>query len=125
MKSKKAESFLRAAGCGLISFALVFYLIPKFLSSGASDILWMALEVVLPALVAMMMLERVHPVWVFISLPIHYGLLFLLATPLSEVWCTSLERPLGWSSYIGATFTWPLIVTVVQFYMLRFRRKRR
>lgn len=120
----KTEAFLRAAGCSLISFALVFYVIPVFFAKGTEDVLWMSLMVVLPALVAVVMLERVRPVWVFLGLPIHYALLFLLAPPLSRLWGSSIEHPLGWASYIGSTFVWPLVVTTVQFFALRIRKNR-
>lgn len=120
----KVKSFLRSAVCALISFALVFYVIPVFFATGTADILWMALEVVFPALVAVVLLEQVRPVWVFSGLPVYYLLLVVLAAPLSRIWGCSIERALGWPEYIGTTFTWPLVVTVVQFYILRFRRKR-
>ena len=120
----KYKAFLRAAGCSLISFALVFYVVPVFFAKGAADILWMALNVILPALVAVVMLEQMRPLWIFVNLPIHYALLFLLAAPLSKVWGCSIEGTLGWPEYIGSTFVWPLVVTVAQFYILRIRRKR-
>ena len=121
----KSKAFLRAAGCSLVSFALVFYVIPVFFAKGTADFLWMSLMVVLPALAASLMLERIRPVWVFIGLPIDYILLIVLAAPLSRIWGCSIAHSLGWFEYIGATFVWPLVVTTVQFFLLRLQRKRK
>lgn len=121
----KSKAFLRSAGCSLISFILVFYVIPVFFAKGTADFLWMSLMVVFPALVAAVILERVRPVWVFVGLPIDYALLIALAAPLSKIWGSSIEHSLGWFEYIGSTFVWPLVVTTVQFFILRLLRKRK
>lgn len=122
MNTKNA---LRAVLCSLTSFALMFYLIPEFFARGTADFLWMALMVVFPALLAVVILEQVRPLWIFLNLPIHYALLVLLAGPLSKIWGCSIERALGWPEYIGTTFIWPLVVTTVQFAALRMRKKAR
>ena len=112
----KANAFLRAAGCSLISFALVFYVIPVFFAGGTEKVLWMSLMVVFPALIAVVMLDRIRPLWVFLNLPIHYGLLYLLAAPMAQVWSTTLDSTVS---------VWPLLVTTVQFFVLRFQKKRK
>ena len=121
----KAKAFLKAAGCSLISFALAFYIIPVYFARGTENVLWMSLMAVLPALLAVVMLEGLRPLWVFLNFPIHYGLLAALAAPLSRVWGVDLSGALGWPSYVGTVFTWPLVVTTVQFLILRFQKKRR
>ena len=121
----KVKNALRAVSCSLISFALVFYLIPKFFAQGTADFLWMALMVVFPALLAVVMLEQLRPLWLFLNLPVHYALLFLLAEPLSKIWGSPVNQGLGWFSYMGTTFVWPLVVTTVQFAVLRMRKKAR
>ena len=85
----------------------------------------MSLMVVFPALLAVVMLEGLRPLWVFLNLPIHYGLLIVLAAPLSGVWGVDLDSTLGLPSYLGAVFTWPLVITTVQFLILRFQKKQR
>lgn len=117
------KSALRTALCSLTTFALVFYLIPALLARGIPDILWMTLEIILPAILAALMLKNVRPTWIFLNLPIHYGLLILLAAPLSRFWGSPIDRSLGWFSYIGSTFFWPIVLTIVQFVVLWIRKR--
>ena len=117
------KSALRTALCSLCTFALVFFLIPALLAGGIPDFLWIALDIILPAILAAVMLKNVRPTWIFLNLPIHYGLLILLAAPLSKIWGCSITRSLGWFEYIGSTFFWPFLLTIVQFVVLWIQKR--
>jgi len=117
------KSALRTALCSVITFALVFYLVPVLLAGGTPDFIWMALDLILPAVAAALLLKQVKPTWIFLNLPIHYGLLILLATPLSKIWGSPIALGLGWFSYIGATFFWPIILTIIQFVVLWVQKR--
>ena len=117
------KSALRTALCSIITFALVFFLVPMLLAGGIPDFIWMTLDLILPAVAAALLLKQVKPTWIFLNLPIHYGLLILLASPLSKIWGSPIDRGLGWFSYIGSTFFWPFILTILQFVVLWIQKR--
>lgn len=90
------------------------------------DLIWMSLMVVLPAAIAVLLFRSIDyrkPGTIFFGLLIQYALLIAFAGPISEIWGASIVHTLGWFSYIGAVFPWPLVITLIQYLVVAVIRK--
>ena len=121
----KQNGLIRAAECGVISFLCSFIMIP-ILFWGAPDVLWITALILVPSVLGIVLFwktERYLLAYVILSALIQYGLLIVLAGPVSGLWGMSITRTLGWLEYIGATFMFPAIVGVIQWGVLKVLRK--
>ena len=120
MKTRIMNPFTLSVICSLISFAISFVLIPC-ICIGWIDILWMALMVILPIVIAVMLFRMIDyrkPGCIFIGVLIQYFILIAFAGPVSKLWGSSIEHTLGWFSYIGSVFPWPFVITLIQYLVL-------
>lgn len=121
----KNQKFISVFTCCILTFSIDFFLIPQ-LMRGIPDFIWMAAMVILPAVIAWLFYEkfsRPAPGWLFAGMAAEYGLLIAMAGPISRLFGSSIEHGLGWFSYIGSVFPWPLVVTLVQFLLIVYFRK--
>lgn len=121
----KQNGLIRTAECGVISFLCSFIMIPV-LFWGTPDVLWITALILVPSVLGIVLFwktERYLLAYVILSALIQYGLLIVLAGPVSGLWGMSVTRTLGWLEYIGATFMFPAIVGVIQWGVLKVLRK--
>ena len=121
----KQNGLIRTAECGVISFLCSFIMIPV-LFWGTPDVLWITALILVPSVLGIVLFwktERYLLAYVILSAVIQYGLLIVLAGPVSGLWGMSITRTLGWLEYIGATFLFPAIVGVIQWGVLMVLRK--
>lgn len=121
----KQNGLIRTAECGVISFLCSFIMIPVFFW-GTPDVLWITALILVPSVLGIVLFwktERYLLAYVILSALIQYGLLIVLAGPVSGLWGMSVTRTLGWLEYIGATFMFPAIVGVIQWGVLKVLRK--
>ena len=122
MKSKKVFSILV---CTILTFFINFLVIPQTMA-GMPDFLWMAAMLLLPAVIVWLFYEKfARPAagWLFAGMAAEYVLLVVLAEPVSRLFGSSIAHGLGWFSYIGSVFPWPLAVTLAQFLLIVCIRK--
>ena len=118
----KQNGVIRAAECGVISFLCSFIMIP-ILFGGTPDVFWITMLILVPSILGVALFwktERYVLAYVILSALIQYGLLFVLAGPVSNLWGMPITRTLGWLEYIGATFMFPAIVGAIQWGVLTF-----
>lgn len=121
----KAKMFICITANTIFSFFTNFIAIPLVMT-GSPDFLWMAAMLLLPAIIAWLFYEKIArpaPGWLLAGMAVEYVLLVVLAGPVSRLFGTSIEHSLGWFSYIGSAFPWPLVVTLVQFLLMLCIRK--
>lgn len=121
----KVQKLISALTCAILTFSIDFFLIPR-LMRGVPDILWMAAMLLLPLGAAWLFYKKLsQPAagLLFGGMGIQYLLLIGMAAPISQLFGNSIAHGLGWFSYIGAVFPWPLVVTLAQFLMIVFIRK--
>ena len=121
----KQNGVIRAAECGVISFLCSFIMIP-ILFGGTPDVFWITVLILVPSILGVALFwktERYVLAYVILSALIQYGLLIVLAGPVSNLWGMSITRTLGWLEYIGATFMFPAIVGAIQWGVLMLVRK--
>ena len=125
MKIKNTNLFIIAVMCSLISAVTDFLIIPN-ICRGWIDFVWMALMVILPVVIAVLLFRMIDyrkPGYVFIFFLLHYALLIAFAGPISKLWGSSIEHTLGWFSYIGSVFPWPLVITLIQYVVIMIIKK--
>ena len=125
MTIKNTNPFIIAVMCSLISAVTDFLIIPN-ICRGWIDFIWMALMVILPVAIAILLFRMIDyrkPGCVFIGLLLHYALLIAFAGPISKLWGSSIEHTLGWFSYIGSVFPWPLVITLIQYVVIMIIKK--
>ena len=123
-KQLRGKAVLVSAICGLLSLLTVFLAVPS-LPKPCPDPVWMALDILGPVAVAILLMGRSIPaVWVWLGLPVQYGLLFLFSEPISRLWGMSLEGGGGFA-FLFIAGVWPALVTLVQFLALLLYQKRR
>lgn len=125
MKYKKLNPVIVAAVCALISSVIDFIIIPN-LCRGWIDLVWMALMVILPVVIAVLLFRMIDyrkPGCIFIGLLIQYAVLITFAGPISILWGSSIKSTLGWLSYMGSVFPWPFVTTLIQYLVILGFRK--
>ena len=121
----KQNGVIRAAECGVISFLCSFIIVP-ILFGGTPDVFWITALILLPSVLGIVLFwktKRYLLAYVILSALIQYGLLIVLAGPVSGLWGMSITRTLGWLEYIGATFPWPVVIALIQWGVLMLVRK--
>ena len=121
----KQNGVIRAAECGVISFLCSFIIVP-ILFGGTPDVFWIIVLILLPSVLGIVLFwktKRYLLAYVILSALIQYGLLIVLAGPVSGLWGMSITRTLGWLEYIGATFIFPAIVGAIQWGVLTLGHK--
>ena len=125
MKIKNTNPFIIAVMCSLMSAVTDFIFIPN-ICRGWIDFVWMALMVILPVVIAVLLFRMINyrkPGYIFIGLLIQYVVLIAFAGPVSKLWGSSIEHTLGWFSYIGSVFPWPLVITLIQYVVIVIIKK--
>jgi len=96
----KQNGVIRAAECGVISFLCSFIIVP-ILFGGTPDVFWITMLILVPSILGVALFwktERYVLVYVILSALIQYGLLIVLAGPVSNLWeCPLHERWGGWN----------------------------
>ncbi len=121
----KLNKYVSALSCSLLTFCIDFLFIPLVMR-GWPDFLWMAAMVLLPLGAGWSFYLRFSnppAKLLFAGMILQYGLLIFAAVPISRLLGSSVKSPLGWLSYIGVAFPWPLLVTLAQFLMIFCIRK--
>lgn len=121
----KVQKFVSALTCCILTFSVDFLMIPQ-LMGGVPDWIWMATMVLLPLWAAWVFYDKFsRPAagLLFAGMGIQYLLLIVMAGPISRLFGSSIAHGLGWFSYIGSVFPWPLVVTLTQFLMIICIRK--
>ena len=119
--SKASKNLIITVICALLTFVIDFFFVPKVMR-GIPDFIWMGMMVLLPTLLAILLFvrDKEYKQWnLFVGMVIQYVLLIAFASPISQTFGSSIEHALGWFGYIGAAFPWPLVVTIIQFVVLK------
>ena len=124
--TESGRSFWSAVLCGVLSLFADFILIPTVFRIppmlGLPDPIWMSLMFLIPAILALYLLEQkthVPPGYVWFGLPAQYLILIVFSQPISRIFGSD-----SWT-YLWDAAVWPLGVTAAQFAVLialRFRR---
>ncbi len=125
--SKKTHPIILAIICGVISVLLDFVVIP-LTCGGLPDIVFVILMFVLPIIAAVALygikahLRHSAP-YVLLGILVQYILLIIAANLISPLLGIDLGTSLGWFTYIGAAFPWPVLVGILQFIAVVIFRK--
>ena len=119
--SKTYRNLIITIISALVTFVIDFLVIPKVMR-GMPDFIWMSMMILIPVFLVVLVFfkDKEYKRWnLFAGMAIQYILLIALANPISKLFGTSIEHTLGWFGYIGAAFPWPLVVTEIQFVVLK------
>ena len=131
---ERKKNRILASICGVISSALIFYIIPRFFAKGVHDAVWGGLMLLLPAVVAVVLLHivgRCSPRTVFWGLLVECAVALILHKPIGGFLGYQLHS-FSWDffdyiAYCMFTFGWSIAATLVQFVVLlalaKFKQK--
>ena len=121
---KHIKPIVIAIICGLLSFIIDTFLIPK---SGIPDLIWITACIVLPCVVAIILFEiknQIAPVYLFVGLIGQYIMLTVFADTVSKLWGIQIHGGgFGDLQYIYEAIIWPLGITLAQFISIICFRK--
>ncbi len=120
---KKLNHILCGVCWGIISFVLVFFVIPK---RGIADFIWISACIVLPVLLAVFMFRKIFfspPVYILPGFVTQISGLVLCRDVVAYKWSIRLSG-LARFEYIGL-FIYPVVTTVLPYIVLKIINKKR
>lgn len=115
-----------AAVCGAATFAVVFFLVPA-VASGVPDFLWMAANVIIACVSAVLIFEKLipaSPIYIPASAVFQFILLLIFADPVSDLLGINLDSGFGgFEFFVGFALPWIIGTTAAQLITLLIFRK--